>query len=154
MIGLFNECFPPVMDGVSMTVSNLAKNLHEQDVSKTVRSSGASSIYAAAYLMLFPSLYDNAPVVIREGAALLTPSLVVRNFNTAGVIFNCYNGFIADNNVDSYSSRLSMLLQRPKLIRHAGDMASRTLVRSWADISEEVADRYMHLIARKQRKIV
>lgn len=104
--------------------------------------------------MLFPSLYDNAPLVIREGAALLTPSLVVRNFNTAEVIFNCYNGFIADNNVDSYSSRLSMLLQRPKLIRHAGDMASHTLVRSWADISEEVADRYMHLIARKQHKIV
>lgn len=104
--------------------------------------------------MLFPSLYDNAPLVVREAAALRTPSLVVRNSNTAEVIFDCYNGFMADNNVDSYSTRLSMLLQRPGLISHAGDMASRTLVRSWADISEEVADRYMHLIARKQRKIV
>ena len=36
MIGLFNECFPPVMDGVSMTVSNLAKNLHEQGQRKIV----------------------------------------------------------------------------------------------------------------------
>ncbi len=111
-------------------------------------------IYAAADLMLFPSLYDNAPLVVREAAALRTPSLVVRNSNTAEVIFDSYNGFMADNNVDSYSTRLSMLLQRPGLISHAGDMASRTLVRSWADISEEVADRYMHLIARKQRKIV
>lgn len=30
MIGLFNECFPPVMDGVSLTVSNLARCLYHQ----------------------------------------------------------------------------------------------------------------------------
>ena len=30
MIGLFNECFPPVMDGVSLTVSNLARCLYQQ----------------------------------------------------------------------------------------------------------------------------
>ena len=30
MIGLFNECFPPVMDGVSLTVSNLARCFYKQ----------------------------------------------------------------------------------------------------------------------------
>ena len=30
MIGLFNECFPPVMDGVSLTVQNYAQKLHQQ----------------------------------------------------------------------------------------------------------------------------
>ncbi len=30
MIGLFNECFPPVMDGVSLTVSNLARCFYQQ----------------------------------------------------------------------------------------------------------------------------
>lgn len=30
MIGLFNECFPPVMDGVSLTVSNLARSFYLQ----------------------------------------------------------------------------------------------------------------------------
>lgn len=61
---------------------------------------------------------------------------------------------MADNDVASFASTLRMLLQHPTLIRHAGDMASRTLVRSWAGIAEEVTDRYMHLIARKQRQVV
>lgn len=36
MIGLFNECFPPVMDGVSLTVSNLARCLYQQGKDVTV----------------------------------------------------------------------------------------------------------------------
>lgn len=34
--------------------------------------------YVAADLFLFPSLYDNAPLVIREAAALGTPSVLIR----------------------------------------------------------------------------
>lgn len=36
MIGLFNECFPPVMDGVSLTVSNLARCLYQQGKDVTI----------------------------------------------------------------------------------------------------------------------
>ena len=36
MIGLFNECFPPVMDGVSLTVNNLARCLYQQGKDVTV----------------------------------------------------------------------------------------------------------------------
>lgn len=36
MIGLFNECFPLVMDGVSLTVSNLARCLYQQGKDVTV----------------------------------------------------------------------------------------------------------------------
>lgn len=36
MIGLFNECFPPVMDGVSLTVSNLVRCLYQQGKDVTV----------------------------------------------------------------------------------------------------------------------
>lgn len=36
MIGLFNECFPPVMDGVSLTASNLARCLYQQGKDVTV----------------------------------------------------------------------------------------------------------------------
>ena len=34
--------------------------------------------YAAADLFLFPSIYDNAPLVVREAGALQTPSILVR----------------------------------------------------------------------------
>lgn len=40
-----------------------------------------SSIFKRANLFVFPSLYDNAPIVIREAAASYTPSLLVKNSN-------------------------------------------------------------------------
>ena len=30
MIGLFNDCFPPIMDGVSLTTQNYAYWLHKK----------------------------------------------------------------------------------------------------------------------------
>ncbi len=35
-------------------------------------------LYTRADLLVFPSLYDNAPMVVREAAALGTPSLLAR----------------------------------------------------------------------------
>ena len=36
------------------------------------------AIYAAASLLIFPSVYDNAPMVVREAAAVGTPSILMR----------------------------------------------------------------------------
>lgn len=109
-------------------------------------------IYTAADLLLFPSLYDNAPLVVREAAAMHTPALVVRGSNTAEVIRDEVNGFLAENTITDYSTRLRSLLHRPDLLSGVGDGAAATIVRSWSDIAEEVLDRYRHLI--HMRKVV
>lgn len=110
-------------------------------------------VYAAADLFLFPSLYDNAPLVVREAAALHTPSLVARGSNTAEVIRDGYNGFLADNNVESYACCLRHLLGHPALLERVGRMASGSLARSWNDIAGEVLDRYRELMGRSQRRV-
>ncbi|MDR1436804.1 MAG: glycosyltransferase, partial [Candidatus Symbiothrix sp.] len=53
--------------------------------------------YAAADLFLFPSLYDNAPLVVREASALHTPSILVKNSTAAEIVTDNYNGFLIDN---------------------------------------------------------
>lgn len=106
------------------------------------------NIYLAADLFLFPSLYDNAPLVVREAAAMHTPSLVVRGSNTAEVIQDGSNGFLAENEVEDYSRKLKFLLAHPEEIETAATGAAQSLVRSWEDIAEEVADRYRSLICR------
>ena len=63
-------------------------------------------IYLAADLFLFPSMYDNAPLVLREAAALHTLTLVLRHSNTSEVILDGVNGFLADNDVMAYARRL------------------------------------------------
>lgn len=74
------------------------------------------TLYTAADLFLFPSLYDNAPLVVREAASLHTPSLVTRGSNTSEFIRDSINGFLADNDVLAFANRLRYLLERPVVI--------------------------------------
>ena len=112
------------------------------------------TIYAAADLFLFPSVYDNAPLVVREAASLHTPSLVTRGSNTAELIRDGFNGFLADNDVNAFANRLRYILERPITMTWAARGAANTLVRPWESIAEEVADRYQHLIDRQQNRLV
>ena len=112
------------------------------------------TIYTAADLFLFPSVYDNAPLVVREAASLHTPSLVTRGSNTAELIRDGFNGFLADNDVNAFANRLRYILERPITMTWAARGAANTLVRPWESIAEEVADRYQHLIDRQQNRLV
>lgn len=105
--------------------------------------------YAAADLFLFPSLYDNAPLVVREAAALHTPSVLLCNSTASEIISDSVNGFLSAGSVDAYAARLREVLSAPRQIRRAGEEASRTIARSWQDVAEEVYDRYTNLIKRK-----
>lgn len=112
------------------------------------------TIYAAADLFLFPSVYDNAPLVVREAASLHTPSLVTRGSSTAELIRDGFNGFLAGNDVNAFANRLRYILERPITMTWAARGAANTLVRPWESIAEEVADRYQHLIDRQQNRLV
>lgn len=106
-------------------------------------------IYASANLFLFPSLYDNAPLVLREAAALQTPALLLKDSTAAEVISDGFNGFLADNSPDAYAKKMAEICANLSLQREAGMRASQTLCRSWENVVVEVIDRYLALINRK-----
>lgn len=105
--------------------------------------------YAAADLFLFPSLYDNAPLVVREAAALHTPSLMIEGTTASSILTDGRNGFLVENSVDDFAGRIRQLAADPQLVRSAGIGASGSIVRSWEDVVGEVLDRYNSLIRRK-----
>jgi glycosyltransferase involved in cell wall biosynthesis len=107
--------------------------------------------YAAADLFLFPSLYDNAPLVVREAAALHTPAVMVEGSTAATILRDGENGYLVPNDLDSFAARLRELYRNRAAVRRTGLAASRTIVRSWEDVVGEVLDRYNALIARKTR---
>lgn len=102
--------------------------------------------YAAADLFLFPSLYDNAPLVVREAAALHTPAVMARGSTASAILTDGYNGFLTDNDAGALAALLRKLAADPGLVRKAGDAASRTIVRSWEDCVDEVLRRYNELL--------
>ena len=108
--------------------------------------------YAAADLFLFPSLYDNAPLVVREAAAMHTPALLAKNSTAAEVIVDGVNGFLADNNKNAIAAKIRQLVFNRDVLQLAGRNASQTIVRSWEDIIDSVKQRYLMLIEMKSRR--
>ncbi len=116
-------------------------NITDREIIKTY--------YASADLFLFPSLYDNAPLVVREAAALHTPAVMVRGATAATILKDGENGFLIDNNLTSFEDKLRELIADPDRVHRAGVQASKTIVRSWEDVVGEVLDRYNALISHR-----
>jgi glycosyltransferase involved in cell wall biosynthesis len=104
--------------------------------------------FAAADLFLFPSLYDNAPLVVREAAAMHTPSLLLAESTAAEVIKDGHNGFLSIRDTQNYATTLQHLIEHPETIAKVGDTASKSIARSWEDVMDEVILRYADIRKR------
>lgn len=101
-----------------------------------------SDYYAAADLFLFPSPYDNAPLVVREAAAMGTPALLLKGSTAAELVRDGDNGFLTSREPSDFAARLTELAGKREEIAEVGLRARKTLVRSWEDVVDEVARRY------------
>lgn len=102
--------------------------------------------YAAADLFLFPSLYDNAPLVVREAAALHTPAVMAEGSTASTILTDGEDGFLVQNDPAAMESKLRELIADPERVHRVGVQASRSIVRSWEDCVGEALDRYNVLL--------
>lgn len=107
-----------------------------------------SDYYAASDLFLFPSFYDNAPLVVREAAAMGTPAILLEGSTAAEVICDRKNGFLTEKSPERFSELIIHLKNNRDLLNRVSEGARTTLVRSWEDVVDEVSDRYDSLIRR------
>lgn len=101
-----------------------------------------SDYYAASDLFVFPSFYDNAPLVVREAAAMGTPSILLKGSTASEVVTDGKNGFLTERDAGEFADLISYLQANPDILRSVAQGARNTLVRSWKDVVDEVADRY------------
>ena len=111
-----------------------------------------AGLYLRASLFVFPSLYDNAPCVIREAAALGTPSLLIRGSSAAEGFSDNETVFLAENTPESISARMLEIMGNPKLLARVSAKCPAIAV-PWRDIIIDVARRYRELIADKNGDI-
>ena len=105
-----------------------------------------SDFYAASDLFLFPSLYDNAPLVVREAASMATPSILLEGSTASEVVTHEKNGFITDKNPKEIADLIISLSKNREKLLNVGINARNSLVRSWEDVVGEVIDRYEVII--------
>ena len=107
--------------------------------------------YAAADLFVFPSLYDNAPLVVREAAAMGTPAIIPEKSTAAEVIKPDVNGYLTGATPEMYAKKIKELSINRDSILAVGENARKTLIRSWEDVVGEVIDRYKVLMKNYSR---
>ena len=133
-------------DGMRKLVSEKGLDAKVTFVGSITDRSRITDYYAASDLFLFPSLYDNAPLVVREAAALHTPSVMAEGATAATILQDGVNGFLVENDPDKMAGLLRSLIHDPERVHRVGVQASRSIVRSWEDCVEEALDRYNALL--------
>lgn len=109
-----------------------------------------AGLYARADLFVFPSLYDNAPMVVREAAAVGTPSLLALGSSAAEVIRDGENGLLAKDTTIDMAEKIAWALDHPEKVREIGTVARQTIPKPWKDIIAEALIRYEDLIRAKR----
>ncbi len=103
-------------------------------------------LYMCSSLFLFPSLYDNAPMVLREAAMLGTPAVLAKGSSSAEVVTHGHNGFISGDNSRELADVIRQALSDEAKLLEIGKNASETIPISWDLIMKRVIKRYEYVI--------
>ncbi|MCE5256634.1 MAG: glycosyltransferase [Spirochaetaceae bacterium] len=109
------------------------------------------SIYARADIFLFPSLYDNAPLVVREAAAMKTPAVLLKGATAAEVICDGENGYLSENDCGAFAEKVVNALNDASGRAQIASNAQKTLCRTWEDVVREVKGKYLAILSRWAR---
>ncbi|MBD5356627.1 MAG: glycosyltransferase family 4 protein [Bacteroides sp.] len=142
--------------GTGYASDELAELVKRKGLSDKVKLNGVikdrtvlSNYYAGSDLFLFPSFYDNAPLVLREAAAMGTPTVLLSGSTASEVIRNDRNGFLTDRTPEAFAGMILQLAADRQRLRRVANEARNTLVRSWEDVVGEVIDRYRIILSKK-----
>ena len=102
-------------------------------------------VYLNADLLFFPSVFDNAPLVLREAAVLGVPTLAVEGSNAAGAIRKNVNGFTAAATPEAMSAEILRIFAEEDLAA-VGRSARETIPLSWENLIPMVQARYREVI--------
>lgn len=110
-------------------------------------------LYSLCDLFLFPSIYDNASLAIREAAMMKRPSLVIEGSCSAEKIIDMKNGLICKDTDQEVAQKLltyyNLPLQDKKLIQSS---AFLTIPEKWEDIVSEAEKIYFKLVEENNEK--
>ena len=128
-----------------------AEDLNIQDLTQVLGhitdTSLLDGLYSRASVFAFPSLYDAAPMVVREAAVMGTPSVMVRGSTAAEIIRDGENGFLCENTPEDLARVIDGILADPDRRNRVGQAARETIPVPWSKVLEAAVERYGRLVA-------
>lgn len=110
-----------------------------------------SGIFSCGDLFFFPSVYDNAPLVVREAAAMGLPSLLTAGSNSAECVVKDMSGFTAREDAESMMSEIERIFNTEGLLSRVSKAARETIPIPWEKIAYSVMEKYREIIEEKSR---
>ena len=145
--------FRLLLAGQGIDTNNIRQKITELNIQDRTQmlghitdSSLLDGLYARAGIFAFPSLYDAAPMVVREAAVMGTPAVMVRGSTAAEIIRDRENGFLCENNPSDLARVISEVLADPELRNRVGQAAKETIPVPWKKVLETAVERYEHLV--------
>jgi len=145
--------FQMIFVGEGYAAKEMKKMVREYGLSDKVIFAGLITdrnklkcIYACADLFVFPSLYDNSPLVIQEAAAFDIPSIIIKESSAAEEITDKVNGFLIDNSAEALFKLISEVKKYPEVIKLAGEGARKSIYKPWEGIVDMVYHRYVEIV--------
>ncbi|MBR2699972.1 MAG: glycosyltransferase [Clostridia bacterium] len=140
---------------------------HEKDIAKLAKDLGIddrvrmtghmtdrdllNALYKRSSLFLFPSVYDNSPLVVREAAAMGTPAVVVRRSSASEGMRDGFNGFLCDNDPADLARVIERALSDPEALEEIGENARKTIPIPWSVLVDEVLEHYGQIIHQNRK---
>ncbi|NMD37324.1 MAG: glycosyltransferase family 4 protein [Christensenellaceae bacterium] len=109
-------------------------------------------LYSVANIFVFPSIYDNAPMVVRESAVMKTPAILIKNSSSAEIVTDNYNGLLCDNTPESLFEKLKYVVENENIINQIGENAYNTIPIDWMEIVDDVVNNYKNIIEEYKSK--
>lgn len=110
-----------------------------------------NALYARASLFLFPSIYDNSPLVVREAAAMGTPAVVARGSSAAEGVRDGFNGFLCDDDPADLARVIERAFNDADSLEEIGENARKTIPIPWSLLVDEVLGHYDRIIQWHRR---
>ena len=143
-----------LLAGQGIDLAAIEQKIHDLNIQDRAEQIGHISdaslldgLYARASLFAFPSLYDAAPMVVREAAVMGTPSVMVRGSTAAEIIRDGENGILCDNDPKDLARVMTEALQQPEKTEEIGRRAHDTIPIPWEKVLETAVERYERLVA-------
>lgn len=146
--------FHLVLAGQGPDMKEIEEKIYELDLKSCTHLAGhitdmklLDGLYARADVFAFPSLYDSAPMVIREAAVMGTPSVLVRGSCAADVVTDGQNGYLCDDTAESLFDVMKNVMDDKETLERISLCARETIPVPWDKLMVHAVERYERLIA-------
>lgn len=105
-----------------------------------------SKLYTRADVFLFPSNYDNAPIVVMESASCQTIPIAIKGSTTSEKIQDGNNGYITSDDPNDYADIIMRSVEDKTRLKQMGENAMNTIGQSYDKVVKEVLEHYHECI--------